>query len=76
MSEKLWKADNAVLREIFRHRGRLCVVIEMGARKNLARTFLEGTLSTAPYCNGYVEVLKKNYGKDYDDSDRYYTFTI
>jgi len=43
---------------IFKHKGRICVVIEM---------LWMASLKVSPYCNGYVEVSAKNKGKNYDN---------
>jgi len=39
--------------EIFKHKGRICVVMEYVS-------------FGGSYCNGYVQTLAKNYGKDYN----------
>ena len=56
--------------EVFKHKGRICVVIQMQGIVNPARTFWEGSSSAADYCNGYVETLPKNYGEDYEKFEK------
>jgi hypothetical protein len=57
-----WKAM-----EIFVHKGRICVVVKMKGIENSAREFWEGKpISDSDYCNGYVQTLPKNQGKDYE----------
>ena len=54
--------------EIFKHKKRICVVLQLSFFENTLREFLEGPiLSKEDYCTGYVEVLHKNYGKSYMD---------
>ena len=51
------------IKEIFDFKGRMCVVVEMlAAEETMFSSLLH---SIWPFHNGYVEVLKKNKGKDY-----------
>lgn len=53
--------------DVFTHKKRLCVVIELAWQPNYARTLWEGNIGGQDYCNGYVQVSTKNIGKHYDD---------
>ena len=41
--------------DVFKHKTRLCVVVQMHM------------MSMADFCTGYVQTLKKNYGRSYND---------
>jgi hypothetical protein len=62
------KPTRILAMEIFKHKGRICVVIRMKGIENISREFWEGgVISDSDYCNGYVQTLDKNYGKDYEE---------
>ena len=44
------------VKEIFKHRSRICVVVEITKKYNIN-----------PYCNGYVSTQNQHKGRNYDD---------
>jgi hypothetical protein len=52
--------------DIFTHKDRLCVVVQIKGHQNYARIFLENALGTGDYCTGYVQTTKAE-GKNYND---------
>ena len=53
---------------VFKHRGRICLVIELKDFSNIARELIEGErIPSGTYCCGYVEVSAKNKGKSYNE---------
>jgi len=59
---------NFKVKDVFRTKRRICVVVELDGFQNLYRTFLEGSQGFGMnYCNGYVQTLTRNHGRDYND---------